>query len=183
MSRIKFNSIESSGTENRTLPVDGLRWLEAGLPNTSAFSGDGSLTSGYLPNGFHLALPQTFRVDPPKIEELNTDGTFAGDFYNPPHPFTRRMWASGEYTFHKGRRISLGKPLYVRSRVVKSEGKDLSGSEPKVFCTRRFEWGSDPRLDEPAITEDRTHVFLTASHQRVARPGTYVCFPWGIGLH
>jgi len=48
--------------------------------------------------------------------------------------------------------------------------KGLSGSEPKVFLTRRFEWSNYPQVDRAAITEDRTHVFLTPSHQKTSRP-------------
>lgn len=173
MTRIKSNAIESKGSERRILPVDGLRWLEASLPSMPASSRDGSLASGYLPRGFHLALPQMFRANPPRLEELSKDGTFAGDFYHPPPPFTRRMWASGEFTFNKEKNISIGDPYFVRTKVINVEGKDLTGSEPKIFFKRQFEWGSwsdDHLSGEPAITEDRTHVFLTPSHQKVNRP-------------
>jgi len=153
----------------RTIPVEGLRWLEAGLPTTATAPLGQRLSSGYLPDGYHLALPQNIRIDPPTLDELGPDGTFAGDYLNPPSPFNRRMWAGGEYIFHKGRRISLRDPLYVKIKVMNIELKGLSGSEPKVFLTRRFDWSNDPQLEQVAITEDRTHVFLTPSHQKTNR--------------
>lgn len=175
--RINSNAIEDPGKEKRSTPLGELRWLEAGFPIFDAskeINDAESVNSGYLPHGYHLALPQTFRVNPPRIDELRSDGTFTGDFYDPPHPFTRRMWASGQYTFHPGRNISVKEPLYLRSKILKVEGKDLGGSEPKVFFTRRFEWGNEPNVEMPAISEDRTHVFLTSTHKKSSRPGSYL---------
>jgi hydroxyacyl-ACP dehydratase HTD2-like protein with hotdog domain len=155
----------------RAIPVEGLRWIESALPTTKSAPLEQRLSSGYLPDGYHFALPQQIRIDPPALDELGPDGTFAGDYLNPPSPFSRRMWAGGEFHFHKDRRISLRDPLYVKIKVLKIELKGLSQSEPKVFLTRRFEWANDPQAKDIAITEDRTHVFLTPSHRKTIRRG------------
>ena len=65
-------------------------------------------------------------------EELGRDGT--DTTFNPPSPFTRRMWAGGELELIAGDRegLSIGQEVRETTKLVSSVGKKTRAGEEMV---------------------------------------------------
>jgi hydroxyacyl-ACP dehydratase HTD2-like protein with hotdog domain len=74
-------------------------------------------------------------------EELGKDGS--DTTFNPPRPFTRRMWAGGEleWVAGEGRRLSVGQLVRETTTLVSSAGKRTRAGEEMVVVgvEKRFE--------------------------------------------
>ncbi|TFY77170.1 hypothetical protein EWM64_g6842 [Hericium alpestre] len=118
-----------------------------------------------LPYGHHLAFfhPRT----PEKY--LRPDGTDA-DFC-PPEPFVRRMWAGG--------RIEWKKPLLIGGKATSSttvrsvEKKGFERGSPMVFVKQENDMRNEGD-SEPAVLEERTHVYLGLGVNKVQRSARVV---------
>jgi len=81
-----------------------------------------------LPPCYHLAY-----FTPAQIEEdLGRDGT--DTTFNPPHPFTRRMWAGGELEWVTGAKngLKVGQRVTETTKLVSSVGKKTRAGEEMV---------------------------------------------------
>ena len=90
-----------------------------------------------LPACYHLAYFTPSQVE----EELGKDGT--DTTFNPPRPFTRRMWAGGEleWAAGEGKGLCLGQQVTETTRLVSSVGKRTKAGEEMVVVgvEKRFE--------------------------------------------
>jgi len=85
--------------------------------------------------------------------------------------FTRRMWASGGFTWNIGSGgspssgLKMGRDALAKARVVRVERKGFEKGNPMVFVHQEIEYGHgvpSERTDAlPAITERRVHVYLS----------------------
>lgn len=77
--------------------------------------------------------------------------------------FTRRMWASGGFTWNGA--LKLGRDATAKARVVRVEKKGFDKGNPMVFVHQEFEYGHgvfgarSNALPAP-VTERRVHVYL-----------------------
>jgi hydroxyacyl-ACP dehydratase HTD2-like protein with hotdog domain len=81
-----------------------------------------------LPACYHLAY-----FTPSQTEDhLGCDGT--DTTFNPPHPFTRRMWAGGQLEWLGGeeRRLRVGQTVTETTRLVSAVGKRTRAGEEMV---------------------------------------------------
>lgn len=81
-----------------------------------------------LPAGYHLAY-----FTPAQVEaHLGRDGT--DTTFNPPRPFTRRMWAGGELEWTGGdiNRLKVGQKVTEVTKLVSSVGKKTRGGEEMI---------------------------------------------------
>lgn len=81
-----------------------------------------------LPACWHLAYFTPAQVE----EELGWDGT--DTTFNPPRPFTRRMWAGGELEWVGGEknRLKVGQEVTETTRLTSADGKKTKAGEEMV---------------------------------------------------
>ncbi|KAG0651259.1 3-methylfumaryl-Hydratase [Hyphodiscus hymeniophilus] len=81
-----------------------------------------------LPACYHLAYFTPAQVE----EELGNDGT--DTTFNPPRPFTRRMWAGGELEWiaGEGKGLSVGQEVKETTELVSCVGKKTRAGEEMV---------------------------------------------------
>ena len=81
-----------------------------------------------LPACYHLAYFTPSQVE----EELGRDGT--DTTFNPPSPFTRRMWAGGEleWVAGEGKGLCVGQEVKETTKLVSSVGKKTRTGEEMV---------------------------------------------------
>ncbi|PBP23284.1 hypothetical protein BUE80_DR006079 [Diplocarpon rosae] len=87
-----------------------------------------------LPAGYHLAY-----FTPPQVEDkLGRDGT--DTTFNPPSPFTRRMWAGGELEWvGGGNQLRVGQEATEITRLVSAVGKkDRAGGEMVIVGVEKI---------------------------------------------
>ncbi len=90
-----------------------------------------------IPACWHLAY-----FTPSQIEEaLGRDGT--DTTFNPPRPYTRRMWAGGELEWIQGggEGLKVGQVVREVTRLISAEGKRTRGGEEMVVVgvEKKFE--------------------------------------------
>jgi len=90
-----------------------------------------------LPPCYHLTYFTPAQVE----EELGKDGT--DTTFNPPSPFTRRMWAGGELEWiaEEGKGLCVGQEVTETTKLVSSVGKKTRSGEEMVIVgvEKRFE--------------------------------------------
>ena len=81
-----------------------------------------------MPACYHLAYFTPAQVE----EELGRDGT--DTTFNPPSPFTRRMWAGGELEWiaGDGKGLCVGQEVRETTKLVSSVGKKTRAGEEMV---------------------------------------------------
>lgn len=101
-------------TQSQTLDHNQLHRLSSTLSRAAPSSS----SSAAIPPAHHLVY---FTPSQPEAD-LGRDGTDAA--YNPPAPFTRRMWAGGELRWAgRGNLLRLGQRVTETTRVRGAEGK------------------------------------------------------------
>lgn len=105
-----------------------------------------------LPPGYHLAY-----FTPSQVEaHLGRDGT--DTTFNPPSPFTRRMWAGGEIEWVGGdNKLRIGQEVTETTSLVSAKGKKdrLGGQMVIVGVEKKF------RNENGVALIDRRYVFAT----------------------
>ncbi|KLO13542.1 hypothetical protein SCHPADRAFT_359331 [Schizopora paradoxa] len=100
--------------------------------------------------------------------ELAPDQTSDAEL-GPPNEtgFTRRMWASGGFTWNGS--LRMGQDATARARVVRVERKGFEKGNPMVFVHQEIEYGhgvscsssrSGSNASPAPVTERRVHVYL-----------------------
>jgi len=81
-----------------------------------------------LPACYHLAYFTPSQVE----DELGRDGT--DTTFNPPRPFTRRMWAGGELEWRGGTAnpLKVGQIITETTRLVSAVGKTTRAGQEMV---------------------------------------------------
>lgn len=81
-----------------------------------------------LPPCYHLAYFTPSQIE----EELGRDGT--DTTFNPPRPFTRRMWAGGELEWvgTENNRLKVGQQVTETTKLVSAVGKITKAGEEMV---------------------------------------------------
>lgn len=125
-------------------PHKQIQFLDANqLQRFSATLSRTELSQGYperdtpLPPCYHLAY-----FTPSQLEaELGRDGT--DTTFNPPEPFTRRMWAGGEIEWIGGRqnRLNINQQATETTKLISAEGKRTRAGEEMVVVSveKKFE--------------------------------------------
>ncbi|KAF8654170.1 hypothetical protein AX16_003699 [Volvariella volvacea WC 439] len=103
--------------------------------------------------GHHLAF---FHNRTPE-HQLRSDGT--GADFCPPHPFTRRMWAGGSFTWNNKNPLRVKDKGVAKARVVSVQKKGLEGGIPMAFVKMEYQFMKQGST-VPSLVEDRTHVYL-----------------------
>ncbi|PBP25740.1 hypothetical protein BUE80_DR003357 [Diplocarpon rosae] len=87
-----------------------------------------------LPAGYHLAYFTPSQVE----DELGRDGT--DTTFNPPSPFTRRMWAGGELEWvGGGNQLRIGQEATETTRLTSAVGKkDRAGGEMVIVGVEKI---------------------------------------------
>lgn len=106
--------------------------------------------SPLLPAGYHLAY------FPPHLptSALGPDGT--DTTFNPPAPFTRRMWAGGALSWSRSNPLALGDPATEATRVLGASATRTRAGSPMVVV-RVAKTLSNPR--GPALLDQRNWLF------------------------
>lgn len=151
-----------------------LNWLANALPSELT----GKLSHQAYP-GLHLSFPdRTSEGDLPPFDTLKADGISSSEFYGVPEPFNRRMWASGRITFSSEGCSSLQSAADRRTsqKLKLISKKGFEEGNPMIFVTRDMSWSpispEEIEISVESITEERTHVFLPPSHERISREGS-----------
>lgn len=107
-----------------------------------------------LPPGYHLAYFTPSQCE----DQLGSDGT--DTTFNPPRPFTRRMWAGGELRW-TGREnlLEVGDEVTETTRLVSAEGKITKKGEEMVVVGVEKSFENDKGL---ALIDQRYIFFSTA---------------------
>jgi hydroxyacyl-ACP dehydratase HTD2-like protein with hotdog domain len=114
-------------TQTQLLDANQLQRLSATLSRTEL--SESLPTDGTpLPAGYHLAYFTPSQIE----EELGRDGT--DTTFNPPRPFTRRMWAGGELEWLGGEneRLKVGQRVTETTKLVSAVGKMTKAGEEMV---------------------------------------------------
>ncbi|KAI5918066.1 hypothetical protein F4810DRAFT_715855 [Camillea tinctor] len=123
--------------------------LHRGLVVTGRAPAPGTL----LPPGYHLAY-----FTPAGLEhELGPDGT--DRTFNPPPPFTRRVWAGGKMSWHGELRV--GEEIEERTRLVSAtpkmgRGEGGQGEQEMVLVEVEKEFWGEKGL---ALVDQRSWIF------------------------
>ena len=106
------------------LDANQLHLLSATLSRPSDFPQDGTP----IPACHHLA----YFTPSQQESDLGRDGT--DTTFNPPRPFTRRMWAGGELEWIAGKEkgLKVGQRVTETTRLVRAEGKRTRAGEEMV---------------------------------------------------
>lgn len=80
-----------------------------------------------LPAGYHLAYFTPAQVE----EELGRDGT--DTTFNPPSPYTRRMWAGGELEWVKENKLRIGQEVTETTRLVSAYAKKTRAGNDMII--------------------------------------------------
>jgi hydroxyacyl-ACP dehydratase HTD2-like protein with hotdog domain len=148
-------------TSSRIIDADHLADLYATLPLRSRAAPADRTALGY---GHHFAF---FHPHVPEVA-LRPDGT-ESDF-SPPEPFTRRMWVGGWIKWRSPILVGERATEYTELSSAEKKGNDL----PMVFVTKRIRIQVEGKR-EPALEEERTHVFLHSSmHKKGVREGAHI---------
>jgi len=109
---------------------------------------------------FHPRSPERF---------LRPDGTDA-DFC-PPEPWTRRMWAGGNFEWK--RPLIIGDQVTAVATIGSVQKKGFDTGTPMVFVQQRIEYTKKGE-DEASMTEERSHVYLAApgNSRRIREAGS-----------
>lgn len=110
-----------------------------------------------VPPGFHLAY----------FNPCDPEPTLAADGYSeqqaPGEPFVNRMWLGGTVEFHKGRQLSMGESSVCSETLVSAREPGSSANGDKLLVTIQRDMRNDSTpLEEPAITEKRTLIYMKA---------------------
>ncbi|MCW1930770.1 FAS1-like dehydratase domain-containing protein [Pararhodobacter zhoushanensis] len=103
------------------------------------------------------------------LDQAGPDGHQALGHFLPPLPLPRRMWAGGQFTFHRPLRIGAE---VTRTSVVTSVVEKAGRSGPIAFVTVAHRWRD---ADGPLITEAQDIVYRRAD----APPGAVERAPAG----
>ncbi|KAF8212209.1 hypothetical protein K438DRAFT_1806164 [Mycena galopus ATCC 62051] len=132
-----------------TLPTrDGTRGRPYAPPRLGAPVG-----YGWHLGFFHARTPESL---------LSPDGTDGAVEFGPPEPFTRRMWASGRMSWNAQHPLLIGKTATSSSTFGSVEKKGFDTESPMVFVTQKIDITMAGET-HPAITEERSHVYLAES--------------------
>lgn len=116
----------------------GRRELLRGIPVAGSAPANGTV----LPPGYHLVYftPSAFE---PELGRDGSDRTF-----NPPPPFTRRMWAGGEMVWSRDNLLRVGEVVTETTTVAKAEPKRTRDGTDMIVVgvEKRFENGSGTAL-------------------------------------
>jgi hydroxyacyl-ACP dehydratase HTD2-like protein with hotdog domain len=121
---------------------------------------DPPLTGAPLGYGHHLAF---FHPRNPE-SLLRPDGTDK-DFC-PPEPFTRRMWAGGEFEWKKP--LLIGENATATSTIASVEKKGFEKGSPLVFVNQKINFSAEGSA-EASLVEYRTHVYLPTAGKKTVR--------------
>ncbi|KAL8832393.1 MAG: hypothetical protein Q9170_004894 [Blastenia crenularia] len=148
MTSRKFSKIEDYSSPTPA------KLLYSSLQTPLRIQGDEIPAVGQMLPGSHLVYfpPDTL------LSSLLPDGT--DPLHSPGPPFTRRMWAGGDVTFHKPVIFSKGR-ITCRESIANVEIKGKDGEE-KVYVTiqRNIFNGQRYKEDDVLIAENRRLVFM-----------------------
>ncbi|KAF7861900.1 hypothetical protein EAF04_007781 [Stromatinia cepivora] len=122
------------------LDINQLRRLNATLPFPNAFTTAATTTTSKpnpipIPPCHHLVY-----FTPSDAEhKLGADGSDM--MFNPPGPFTRRMWAGGELEWVSGNELVVGQKVVEKTKLESAEAKRTRAGEDMVVVgvEKRFE--------------------------------------------
>lgn len=113
-------------TQTQVLDANQLQRLSATLSRkelSESLPRDGTL----LPACYHLVYFTPAQIE----EELGRDGT--DTTFNPPYPFTRRMWAGGELEWLGPNQLSVGQRVTETTKLVSAVGKKTKAGEEMLL--------------------------------------------------
>lgn len=124
-------------TQSQLLDANQLQRLSATLSRTElsrSLPADGTP----VPPCYHLAYFTPAQVE----EDLGRDGT--DTTFNPPSPFTRRMWAGGELEWVGGvsNGLKVGQRVTETTKLISSVGKKTRAGEEMVIVGVEKEYGN-----------------------------------------
>ncbi|TVY85073.1 Mesaconyl-C(4)-CoA hydratase [Lachnellula suecica] len=119
-----------------------------------------------LPPCYHLAYFTPAQIE----EELGRDGT--DTTFNPPRPFTRRMWAGGELEWVAGPSglLKIGQQVTETTKLISSVGKKTRAGEEMVVVGVEKEYNNGQGV---ALIDRRNWIFrpeITIPQAPASRP-------------
>lgn len=145
---VKSQSLPSA-KQTQLLDANQLQRFSATLSRTElsrSLPGNGTP----LPPCYHLTYFTPSQIE----EELGRDGT--DTTFNPPRPFTRRMWAGGELEWpNDSNRLKVGQQVTETTRLISSVGKKTRAGEEMVVVGVEKEYSNE----EGIALVDRRYAF------------------------
>ncbi|KAK0103461.1 hypothetical protein ONS95_005484 [Cadophora gregata] len=125
-----------------------------------------------LPAGYHLAYFTPAQVE----EELGRDGT--DTTFNPPSPYTRRMWAGGELEWVKENKLRVGQEVTETTRLVSAYAKKSRVGNDMIIVSVEKKFQNEHGV---ALIDKRNWVFREeiTKPQNPARQPEVVPLPEG----
>ncbi|KAF7323006.1 Histone H2B [Mycena chlorophos] len=108
--------------------------------------------------GFHLPFFHP-RTPDSQLAEDGTDGVVE---FGPPHPFTRRMWASGRIRWDSSQPLRVGDTAVSTSHFGNVQKKGFETANPMLFVTQKIDIAKKG-ASQPSILEERSHVYMNES--------------------
>lgn len=144
-------------TSMDTLRAEHLSELYVTLPTRDAVeptsSGQSCTDGERLGYGHHLIF---FHPRNPE-RALRADGT--DPEFCPPQPWNRRMWAGGQMVWHEPG-LHIGDKVIASATIDSVDVKGFERASPTVWVKQKIQYRKE-HVRQPAIVEERTHVFLT----------------------
>lgn len=82
------------------------------------------------------------------------------------------MWAGGKIEWVDNRALKIGDKATALSTIREVQKKGFDTESPMVFVKQHIEMGTGSQHAEPAIVEERSHVYLgLGTSKRIVRPG------------
>ncbi|KAH9208725.1 hypothetical protein DL95DRAFT_395043 [Leptodontidium sp. 2 PMI_412] len=125
-----------------------------------------------LPAGYHLAYFTPAQVE----EDLGRDGT--DTTFNPPSPYTRRMWAGGELEWVKENKLRVGQEVTETTKLISSYSKKSRAGNEMIIVSVEKKFQNERGV---ALLDKRNWVFREeiTKPQPPARQPEVVPFPEG----
>lgn len=160
-------------TQTQLLDANQLQRLSATLSRTE-LSKELPTDGTPLPACYHLAYFTPSQVE----EDLGKDGT--DTTFNPPHPFTRRMWAGGELEWLGGEsnQLKVGQRVTETTKLVSAVGKKTKAGEEMVVVGVEKSFRNEHGV---ALLDKRNWIFrpeITIPQAPASKPAE-VAFPEG----
>ncbi|CZT06949.1 uncharacterized protein RAG0_12536 [Rhynchosporium agropyri] len=128
-----------------------------------------------LPAGYHLAYFTPAQIE----EELGRDGT--DTMFNPPRPYTRRMWAGGELEWIKDNKLRVGQEVTETTNPVSSYAKMSRAGNEMIIVSVEKKFQNERGV---ALLDKRNWVFreeITTAQPPGKKPQE-VPFPDGVNV-
>ncbi|CAD6446181.1 b1d1322f-cf7d-438a-9e5e-c62acb6e3787 [Sclerotinia trifoliorum] len=139
------------------LDINQLRRLNATLPFPSVFAAPATTATHKIPVPIPPCHHLVYFTPSDAEHKLGPDGS--DRIFNPPGPFTRRMWAGGELEWVSGNELAVGQKVVEKTKLESAEAKRTRNGEDMLVVRVEKKFENSEGL---ALVDRRNWIFRRA---------------------